>query len=627
MKGLEPSTFCMASRSAALIGSRTPSLEWLEWRSRRSFHDSLVRWLVRSRGAGPLVVRSSGSRRVYGRLRDDRARPALDGLPAGRDDSTRRRAGVGGQVAQRGRHAGPPPARRRAWLARDGAPAGEPRSGRPAPGHLTEFQARRRIVELVEAVEAERAAARARAAEAAARETAAGGPTFRALAHAWLEHLEFVLGAKPATLRDYRSMLAEPGTPYRRGRGVRIGRIMAALGDVPAAGGHDRADRGAAGRARARGRRSAQRQQAPPGPGRDLQLRPAPGARGALAPDGEPGGRRGQAPRATRRLASRSSPSSRSRRSPARPSRAPGAGRTTTSPTRALCVDAEEDAQLGELLRVAAYTGLRRGELVALRWRDVRWSERVLVVERALSGDVEGTTKGGRVRYVPLGDQALARPRPPLAPPELHARRRLRLRQRRPATASTRSALRRRYVAARDAAGLPPLRFHDLRHTAGTLLTRVLDPVTVRDVLGHADLKTTERYLHAVRASRLRDAATRAFTPDTDAARGAAARTSLPQRRWSSSAPKRRAGSSKASDSRDDRLPVDEGPRAARRAHARAALLRDRPPARLPPKAQGSRPAADHLRIPRPRRGRTGTGPQDPLPRRRPWRRRSAPLL
>jgi integrase len=67
----------------------------------------------------------------------------------------------------------------------------------------------------------------------------------------------------------------------------------------------------------------------------------------------------------------------------------------------------EEDAQLGELLRFAAYTGLRRGELVTLRWRDVRWSERVLVVERALSGNVEGTTKGGRVRYIPLGDQAL----------------------------------------------------------------------------------------------------------------------------------------------------------------------------------------------------------------------------
>jgi site-specific recombinase XerD len=82
-------------------------------------------------------------------------------------------------------------------------------------------------------------------------------------------------------------------------------------------------------------------------------------------------------------------------------------------------------------------------------------------------------------------------------------------------------------ITVRDLAGAPKLRFHDLRHTAGTLLTRVLDPVTVRDVLGHADLKTTERYLHAVRASRLADAATRAFTPESAQDRGEAARAAL----------------------------------------------------------------------------------------------------
>jgi integrase len=189
-------------------------------------------------------------------------------------------------------------------------------------------------------------------------------------------------------------------------------------------------------------------------------------------------------------------------------------------------VRAEEDAQLAELVRVAAYTGLRRGELVALRWRDVRSSERVLVVERALSGNVETTTKGRRVRYVPLGDEALGaldrlsrRVNFTSADDYAFA-----------GVAGDRldpSALRRRYMAARDAAGLPPLRFHDLRHTAGTLLTRVLDPVTVRDVLGHADLKTTERYLHAVRASRLADAATRAFAPSAPEARSAVAREAL----------------------------------------------------------------------------------------------------
>jgi hypothetical protein len=45
-------------------------------------------------------------------------------------------------------------------------------------------------------------------------------------------------------------------------------------------------------------------------------------------------------------------------------------------------------------------------------------------------------------------------------------------------------------------------------------------------VLGHAALKTTERYLHAIPASRLADAATRAFSvapadDDAEAARAA----------------------------------------------------------------------------------------------------------
>ena len=62
--------------------------------------------------------------------------------------------------------------------------------------------------------------------------------------------------------------------------------------------------------------------------------------------------------------------------------------------------DVDEDHQLGELLCVASYTGLRRGELVALRWRDVRWSELVLTVERALSDTVEGLPKSRRARYV-----------------------------------------------------------------------------------------------------------------------------------------------------------------------------------------------------------------------------------
>ncbi len=58
------------------------------------------------------------------------------------------------------------------------------------------------------------------------------------------------------------------------------------------------------------------------------------------------------------------------------------------------------------------------------------------------------------------------------------------------------SALRRRYLATLEAAGLRQLRFHDLRHTFGSLAINVASIVQVQAWMGHADIKTTMRYLH-----------------------------------------------------------------------------------------------------------------------------------
>src|SRR5205823_5249077 len=58
------------------------------------------------------------------------------------------------------------------------------------------------------------------------------------------------------------------------------------------------------------------------------------------------------------------------------------------------------------------------------------------------------------------------------------------------------SALRRRYGAALDAAGLRPLRFHDLRHTFGTRMIAKADIRRVQEWMGHADVQTTMKYLH-----------------------------------------------------------------------------------------------------------------------------------
>jgi hypothetical protein len=55
------------------------------------------------------------------------------------------------------------------------------------------------------------------------------------------------------------------------------------------------------------------------------------------------------------------------------------------------------------------------------------------------------------------------------------------------------SALRRRYRRAQVAAGVRPLRFHDLRHTFGSLLAIRVDVVTIQKAMGHSALATTSR--------------------------------------------------------------------------------------------------------------------------------------
>jgi integrase len=161
-----------------------------------------------------------------------------------------------------------------------------------------------------------------------------------------------------------------------------------------------------------------------------------------------------------------------------------------------------DDAQDAEIVRVAAYAGLRRGELIAVRWRDIDSGARKINVHRALSGDVEmASTKSRRAREVPIPDQAeraldrLRRRSDFTGPNDYVFVNRLGRRL-------DPSALRRRYERARDATGLEPLRFHDLRHTYGSLLVAGgIDLASVKAAMGHARISTTERYLHARPAS------------------------------------------------------------------------------------------------------------------------------
>jgi integrase len=57
------------------------------------------------------------------------------------------------------------------------------------------------------------------------------------------------------------------------------------------------------------------------------------------------------------------------------------------------------------------------------------------------------------------------------------------------------SAPGRAYVAALKRADLRALRFHDLRHTCGSLAINYASIVAVRAWMGHADVNMTMRYL------------------------------------------------------------------------------------------------------------------------------------
>lgn len=153
----------------------------------------------------------------------------------------------------------------------------------------------------------------------------------------------------------------------------------------------------------------------------------------------------------------------------------------------------EQDACL---YLTAAFTGLRLGELLALQWRDVDFSGEAIRVRRSYNvhGGV-GTPKSGKVRSVPMVPevaQALAR----LAKREWFTGDEDLVFAGDLGKYLDASALRERYKAALERASLRRLRFHDLRHTFGTLAVKRAEIPAVQAWMGHAHVGTTMRYIH-----------------------------------------------------------------------------------------------------------------------------------
>ena len=116
---------------------------------------------------------------------------------------------------------------------------------------------------------------------------------------------------------------------------------------------------------------------------------------------------------------------------------------------------------------IAAYTGLRASELLALPRIGSRQSSLMI-----------SPGKTGKARVVPIAGPA----RPYLSALPL---------------ALDYWQLHKQFLAARKKAGMPHLRFHDLRHTcASWLINEGVDLYVVGKILGHSGPQTTARYAH-----------------------------------------------------------------------------------------------------------------------------------
>ncbi len=139
---------------------------------------------------------------------------------------------------------------------------------------------------------------------------------------------------------------------------------------------------------------------------------------------------------------------------------------------------------LSAVVTLALHTGMRQGEILKLEWRDVDFSKNLIHVR---------DTKSGHDRFVPMNVRIRA------ALDSLPRRKACTWVF--PSSGKTGHLveIKKAWTTALKLAGIIGFRFHDLRHTAGTRLAATgAHPNTIKVLLGHQNLKTTERYMHAL---------------------------------------------------------------------------------------------------------------------------------
>jgi len=136
---------------------------------------------------------------------------------------------------------------------------------------------------------------------------------------------------------------------------------------------------------------------------------------------------------------------------------------------------------LKPIVITAVCTGLRKGEIVNLKWDDVDFRNRILYIE---------TTKNGEKREVAMNDYLTET---------------LKSIKRNDVSlyvfcdkeGKPYYDFRKSFATALEKAGIKDFRFHDLRHSfASNLIMKGVDLTTVRELLGHKSIDMTLRYSH-----------------------------------------------------------------------------------------------------------------------------------
>lgn len=162
------------------------------------------------------------------------------------------------------------------------------------------------------------------------------------------------------------------------------------------------------------------------------------------------------------------------------------------------------DSKISRMFEFDLWTGLRRGELLALTWENIDLEQKLIYVRQSLIRSADGdiiqyTTKSRRERIVPLSDKAM----------EILER----IKKNDTQSGFVFTSKDGNFISLRNYNRLyqklfkqqqkehPELKYlspHKLRHSYATyMIYSGADLETVRALLGHVDIATTQRYVHS----------------------------------------------------------------------------------------------------------------------------------